>query len=806
MIRNYITVAIRNLLRYKGYSAINILGLSLGLATCIVIVRYVQDEFSVDGWHDKGDRIYRVIREARTGGEKDIGPGTSGALSGALKEFPEVEEAIRMWLWFTDVPKGDTKLRLRVCATDPETFKMFNFPFVKGSLETAFPNPNSIAITESAARRLFGDEDPVGKIIEVQSNHHGGERTITSVLKDLPNNTTIRFDYVASTVFSEQAKQVWSEWLPTGGFRPVNTYFLLREGATIESVASKVQGIIDRHFPTEVAKTNSYHLQPFNHIYLYSKADYGFDWYGDIDRVYQFAAIAFLVLAIGCINFTNLATARSAGRAKEVGLRKVSGAVRGQLLGQFLGESIVTAFIALVVGLVIVLLALDSFNAFFNKQLDIDMIQDPLLGIALLVVAVVVGCAAGLYPALYLSSFEPTETLKGTFRSGTRGQMIRKGLVILQFAISVVLIIGTGVIAQQMEYIRNKDLGYNMEQIVIVPLFWTDQESKSVGNRLADRYVAIKQAFLNHPNVIEATAYRWWLGWGGGITRNVKVEGHEDTDFRMPVLEVDDDYLDVFQIELLKGRNFDLDTFPSDTSGVFIVNESAVKSFGWDDPIGKQFTWIDREISGTVIGVVKDFNYGPLTDRVAPASLTVNTRQFYNLGVRVKAEGFEETTAHFKRLWGEFVDKTFPYEHTLWDEQFEQMYFAERRVQSLTLLGSGTAILLACMGLFGLASFAMAERRKEIGVRKSVGASVPGILVLVSKEFMVMVGIASLIAAPLAWWMMDGWLNRFAYRMELGIGVFVMGALLTMAVAQVTVLYHALGAARTDPVKALRYE
>lgn len=807
MVKSYVTVALRNLLRHKGYAAINIFGLAIGLATCVLIVRYIQDELSVDAWHAKGDRIYRVVREARTGDEKDTRPSTSGALAQAVKAFPEVEMAVRFWGWFAAIEKENEKLEFRVAVTDPAFFEMFDFPFLKGNHEAAFSDPSGIAMTESGARRLFDKDDPIGKTVSVISNHHGGERTVAAVLKDVPLNSTIQFDLVATQISSMEGKYVWEDWQPTGGFRPVQTYILVREGADVDALETKINGLIDQHFSPEVAKVNRYYLQPLNRIYLYSKQDFDLPWYSDINRVYQFGAIAFLVLAIGCINFTNLATARAAGRAKEVGLRKVTGAVRSQLMGQFLGESIVTATIALVAGMIVVLLVIGDFNAFFEKQLDVDLVDDPLLGVGLLAVALVVGCAAGLYPALFLSSFEPTETLKGTFRAGSRGQAIRKGLVVLQFSISIVLIIGTGVIYQQMDYIRNKDLGYNMEQIVIVPIFWTDQESKRGDElRLADRYVSIKQAFLNHPNAIEATAYRWWLGWGGGIIRNVKAEGHEHTDWRMPVLEVDDDYIDVFQMTLVQGRKFDLDAFPSDTTGAFILNESAVKAFGWDDPVGRQFNWIDRGIEGTVVGVVRDFNYGPLTERVGPAALTVKPHQFYNLAVRIKTEGYENTVEHFKSVWEQFVDPSIPYDQTLWDEQFEEMYFAERRVQSLTLLGSGTAIALACMGLFGLASFAMAERRKEIGVRKSLGASVSSVLLLVSKEFMLMVAIAAVIAAPVAWSVMDGWLNRFAYRTELGIGVFVLGALLTMVIAQATVTYHALRAARTDPVKALRYE
>ena len=331
MFRNYLIIALRNLNRQKSFSAINILGLAIGLGTCFLIVLYIQDELSFDSWHAKGDRIYRVIRETRSGGQSDYLPYTSGALARALEQdFPEVEKAVRVITWSSvDVRLDEKKFEMGVCVADPELFEIFDFPFARGNLETAFPNPNAIAITESAAKRLFGDEDPIGKTITADSNHHGGERTITAVLKDVSHNSTLQFDYVSTGGFtSPGAKYVWENWIPTDGWRPVNTYFLLREGADPKALSAKLPEFIDRYMGAEIARTNAYHLQPLNRVYLYSRQDYNLDWYfGDIDRVYQFGAIAFLVLAIGCINFTNLTTAQSARRAHEVGLRKVSGRI-----------------------------------------------------------------------------------------------------------------------------------------------------------------------------------------------------------------------------------------------------------------------------------------------------------------------------------------------------------------------------------------------------------------------------------------------------------------------------------------------
>ena len=812
MFRNYLIIALRNLNRQKTFSAINILGLAIGLGTCILIVLYIQDELRFDGWHAKGDRIYRVMRETKAGGQSDYLPYTSGALARALeRDFPEVEKAVRVWGDRTNAILGEKNFSLTICIADPELFEIFDFPFVRGSLETAFPNPHAIAITESAAKRLFGDEYPIGKTITTEDNHHGGEYTITAVLKDVPRNSTLGYgeiDYIGTGEFtSKDSKYAWENWIPTNGWRPVNTYFLLREGADPKVLAEKFPAFIDRYMGAEIARTNAYHLQPLKRIYLYSRQDYNLDWYGDIDRVYQFGAIAFLVLAIGCINFTNLTTAQSARRAHEVGLRKVSGAYRSQLMGQFLGESVLTALVALVLALSAVKFVLPEFNAFFYKQLGLNLSSDPVLVIALIGIAVFAGLLAGVYPAFFLSAYQPTETLKGAFIAGSQGQWIRKGLVVAQFAISIILLASTGVIYQQLDYIRNKNLGFNMDQMFLIPIFVFDQNTKSE-QKLASRYATVKEAFLAHPNVLEATAYRWSLGWGGGLTRTIRAEGHEGTDWRMPLLEVDEDYLDVFQIGLVEGRKFDPIAFPTDTSKAFIINETAVARLGWDNPIGKSFEWVDRDRNrkGTVIGVVQDFHFSTLREEIGPIALTIRPHQFYVLGTRVKTEGLEETLAFFEKTWKQFAPADQPFEYMMWDQRFEDLYSAEQRAQALTSLSSGMAILLACMGLFGLAAFTVEQRVKEIGVRKVLGASVSNIVMLISQTFAIMVLVANLFAWPVAYFAMRSWLDGFAYRTDLSWWIFILSGAVALAIALFTVSFHALRAAVSNPMEALRHE
>ena len=464
-----------------------------------------------------------------------------------------------------------------------------------------------------------------------------------------------------------------------------------------------------------------------------------------------------------------------------------------------------------------IVFALPEFNAIFNRQLELNFLSDGFLSIGVLSITLFVGLIAGIYPALVLTSYQPTETIKGTFRGGSRGQWLRKGLVVAQFAISIGLIVGSGVIYRQFDYIRNAKLGFNVDQMVLMPLFVMDQFLLRKDDvKLADRYATIKQAFLDHPDALEATGYRQPIGRNAGIMRSVIPEGHDGQEWRMQVMEVDDDYIDVFRIEVAAGRKFDASAFPSDSSSAFILNETAVEQLGWDvnapagtadSPIGKTFAWIDveRDIQGSVIGVVKDFHYRTMKRTIGPLAMVFRTKQFYNLGVRVRPERMDAALAHFEKTWKQFLPDV-PFRYTFWDREFEWVYRQELRVQTLTLTASSIAILLACMGLFGLASHATEERRKEIGVRKSLGATVASVITLISREFALMVVLAAAVAIPVAYTIMQRWLDNFAHHTDLGPAAFLFAVTLTLTVAQITVTYHAWRAASTDPVLALRDE
>jgi putative ABC transport system permease protein len=818
MIRNYLTTAFRNILRHKAHTLISIVGLSIGIGTSILMLRYVQHELSYDAFHTKLDRIYRVMEKTRTKTETTHSRFICSALSAALRnDLPEVETAAHVRrIWVRMEANGKTLGGIRVAAAEQELFRILDIPFTVGSVEALFADPTAIAMREKTARRFFGNEDPIGKTVTITSADFGGERVVRALVKDQPN-TTLRFDYIQPT-------KTPGSW--TGGRG--NTYVLLREGADPNAAGTKLRGIVDQYHSPEIAKKRTYEFYPFSRVYLHMTRDYDmgfvYEAWGDINQVYQFSAIALLVLAISCINFTNLSIARSAARAREVGMRKVSGALRSQLAAQFLSESILIAFLSLGLALIALTFVLPEFNAFFRRRLQLDILSDPSLLLGVLSVTIAVGLMAGAYPAFVLASLQPTDTLKGTYRGNPHGQWIRKGLVVVQFAASIGLIVGSGVIYRQFDYIRSKDLGYSMDGMVHTNIFVADKFLKTSNDiRLADRYVTVKQAFLDHPDALEATAYKQDFGlttWG---KHSVILEGHEGEDWRIPIIEVDDDFIDLMKIDIVAGRKFDGEAFPSDHASAysdhsvgFILNETAVSHFGWtleappgtaDSPIGKSFTWVMRrgDIKGSVIGVTKDFHYLPLTENIGPMALAFRTKSFFNLSIRYREGALDAVVAHMEKTWKSFAPNK-PFWHWFWRKDLEQGYRQERRTQALALVASCIAIFLACVGLYGLASHATGERRKEIGVRKTLGATVTSIIILVSREFTVMVLLAAAVAVPVAYTIMRGWLDNFAYRTDLGPEAFVLGATLTLVVAQLTVSYHVWRAATADPVVALRDE
>jgi putative ABC transport system permease protein len=808
MLRNYLTIAVRNLLRHKGYSAINIAGLAIGMTCCILIFLLIQNELSYDRFHKKADRIYRVIQERRSqGGTTSFDIGTPGALGPALRVyFPEVQETVRTWLQVVPVEYEGKTLDSQICLADKSLFDVFTFPFVKGESQTAFTNPSAAVITEDMSRRLFGDADPIGKVLAVHQFNFPGQFIVTGVLKTPPDNSTIQFDFlVIDPNRSEETRLRWQEWLPTESWRPVTTYVLLPEGYDPKKLEQKLPDFAAPYLGPKAAPNTTYHLQPLTRIHLYSQQDYGINRYGDIGQVYLLSAIAAFILLIACINFMNLSTARSASRAKEVGIRKVVGAYRRQLIRQFLGESVLLAFLAMLMAMGLAELTLPAFNTLIGRPLPPDANSYIALLPGLIGVTLLTGLLAGCYPAFCLSAYQPVETLKGILRSGTKGAQFRKALVVFQFAISVFLIISTFVIHDQITYMLNKNLGFDTEHVVLLPIFAQDQQMvEDLDKRLSARYKMVKQEFLKHPGVLNASAFRFMpvIG-GGGMVRSIQPEGAQGTSWQIPVEEVDESFFDTFGIKLVSGRTFSPGV-RSSFAPEFIINETAAKQFGWTDPIGKKITWVDHGF-GTIIGVVKDYHFAPLNQRIGPMIFMTRTGLFAWLGLKVRGNGLPETIRFLEKTWKRFVPDQ-PFVCRFLDETLNQMYQSERRLRRISGVSSALAILVACLGLFGLAAFSAEQRTKEVGIRKVLGASIANIVLLLSRDFVKFVAVANLIAWPVAYYVMNGWLQNFAYRVGLGIWTFVLGGILVLIIALVTVSVQAVKAARANPVDALRYE
>ena len=800
MVKNYFMVAIRNLLRYKVYSLINVLGLAVGMACCVLILLFVQHELRYDTFHEQSDRIYRVVRETRgVSGAGSFHPGTSGLLAGALvQDLPEVEKATRVMIngniW---VRYGDDGFSQTFCVADPEMLEMFDFPLIKGNVETALQNRFSVLVTEETAQKYFGEEDPVGKVITAEGRYHGGDYTITGVLKNVPEYSSLQFDFLSATVHQEIPLTAWEQWQPNTSWRPVRTYVLLRASATGDGVPSKLSDLMTKYMGEEVSRLNTYALQPLTRMHLYSEVDYGFPGGGDITRVIIFASIAFFILMIACINFMNLSTARSVNRAREVGLRKVVGASKGQLVRQFLGEAVLLSCLALVLTLGLVELALPYLNDVTGYALTLGVAESGVLWMGLLGIGVFVGLLAGCYPAFFLSSFLPVQVLKGQVKTGKKGVGLRKGLVVFQFAISVVLIVGTVVVQNQMVFVENKKLGFEKEQVVVLPLFNTDRS-------LNARYQTVKQAFLEHPNVLKASASNSTMAWWGGAFQTVYPEGAVGNEWQMRILGVDEDFLNTYEIELVAGRNFSSE-ITTDATEAYILNETAVKQLGWDDPIGKSFEWAYWKRKGIVVGVVKDFHNRSLKEPILPFAMCMWQDKYNLLSLKIRSDNMLETMAFLEKTWQQFIPDR-PFAATFMDEYLSRIYQSEKVFKDIFQIFAALAIFVACLGLLGLMSFTVTQRTREIGVRKVLGASVGGIIALLTGEFVRLILLANLIAWPVAYYVMDQWLATFAYRIDLGVGVFLLGGVLTWGIAFLAICIQTWRAARANPVDALRYE
>ncbi|MDE2828720.1 MAG: ABC transporter permease, partial [Gemmatimonadota bacterium] len=791
MIKNYLTVAIRNLMRHKLYTSINVLGLAIGLACGILILLYIQQEFAVNRAHTLGDRIYKVIREERST-QTTYSSGTSGALGPVLKEtFPEVETTVRIWRWTVSVQYGERKDRYLLALVDDNFLDVFDFPLIKGDLETAFRTPYSVVITDDMAQHLFGDIDPMGQTLSIDSRSFPGEYTVTGIVKAPHLSSGFYFQILSTTIPSvEETQEVWTMWRPTQSWRPVNTYVLLKVGQNAESLQAKMQSLIvqylgdevaaenksrwphyplqpliKQHIGNDVASKNTYHLQPLHRVYLYGESDFNPTADSPVQHIYMLAAIGLILVVIACVNFTNLATARAVTRKREVGVRKVVGAHRPQLMVQFLSESLLLTCSALLIALALVELCLPLFNQFVRGDLHLNAATVIIGTPAVLALTVLVGLLAGWYPAFYLSSFRPVTALKSSASSSPGSTGLKKGLVVFQFGMSILLVICTLVVYQQLKFIETKDMGFARDHIVSLPIFVPDFSGEpNPQKRLSARHQMVKQVFLEHPNILSASALRYEITGYSGRLRLAWPDGDRTKEQTFRINEVDDSFFETFEIPVLRGRAFSADV-ASDTSQAIILNETAVRLLGWeDDPIGKQIVLPAYDnLSLTVIGVVKDYHNLTLREEIAPMGFLARWKMFYSLALRIRPENTAQTLSFLETQWKRFVPDA-PFEYHFLDELIDWIYFNEQLTGKMLGIFSLLAIFVACLGLFGLAAFMVQSRTKEIGVRKVLGASTPHLVMLLSREFIFLVLLANLIAWPTAYYLMRDWLSGFAYQ------------------------------------------
>jgi len=800
MIRNYIKVAYRNFVRGKLYSMINVIGLAIGITCSIMIYLYVSDELSFDRFHSKADRIYRVteIYEANDGTGERSSSVPFPVMDALQLDYPGViEHSVRLFNFQAPTiavayELGDKEFNERNFFFADSTYaKVFDLDLVKGDPATALNNPNSVVITESTAKRYFLNEEPIGKLLRVQAR---ADLVVTGVMKDIPLNTHFRPDFLAS--FST-VREFYGGQYPRGWFwNPCWTYVLLTEGTNPETLAATFPKFVDKHFPDAFKKDVTMKLQALTDIHLRSHLEYEISPNGKESNIYLFSGVAIFVLLIACINFMNLSTARSINRSKEVGMRKAAGSSRGQLVFQFMLESILMSMLAVVLSAMVAFISTPWFNSFAQKDLVFDLTQPQLL-LAIGLLGLVVGFLSGVYPAFLLTSFNPIKALKSGAQQ--KGLNFRKVLVVAQFTISIVLIIATGVAMSQLNFLQKDEVGFRKDQVILVPVMRTP---------IGRQYQAFVDEAMRNKSILSMTTMEEVLG-SKFQTANYTFEGME-REALFARLNVRHDFLKTFEIPLLAGRDYSRES-PTDDSLALVVNETLVRGLGWtpEQAIGKPFSY--GRFRGQIIGVAKDFNFQSKHAPIGPLVLHLNTFPgAFNLflkymAVRLDGETANEGIQATADLWGKMIPSK-PFEYLFLDSELENLYKSESNLSKVTAIFSALAILVACLGLFGLASFNAEQRRKEIGIRKVLGSSIPQILILVFSDYAKLLLAAVLIACPLAYAGLSYWLSSFAYRIDMPVLIYVAASLTTILIALFSVSYNSVSVARSNPVDSLRYE
>lgn len=810
MLKNYFTIAFRNLLRQRIYTIINIIGLATGIASCLMIVMFVANEFSYDRFHSKHERIYKIGLERKYPTHSTLYAVIPHSYGDAIQsDFAEVEQVVKFGGPFNNDgvrykdDKGEEKVFEEnfVCSADSNFFSVFDYKILKGNPEKPFTKSTDMVVTESTAAKYFGTTDPIGKVLRI----FGNDFTVSAVCADVPENSHLQFDFLLPW-----NNQVFGRGENFTGFN-AHIYLLLKPENNPGALEAKFPKMVDTYAAAQIERNLGkswadykkegngyrYFLQPLKDIHLdpihiEAKIKPG----GNLNYVYFLACIAVLVLVIACINFMNLATARSAGRAREVGVRKSLGSKKGQLVNQFLLESILVSIISTLIAVLIIYLVLPAFNSLTGKHLLFTF--SPLVIMGLMVVTISVGVLAGIYPAFVLSAFNPVTVLKGNFSSGQQNTLLRNSLVVFQFVVSIILIVGTITVGKQMKFMAQKSLGYDKDQLIVIDRVFTLRENR--------------QAFLNELEKIpqvEKTACSFALLGGGrtgdyfGETWTAAGSSEIHTSKSMAI---DDDFSAMIGFELVSGNFFSRET--NDSLSI-MLNETAVRVFELENPIGKKLKQPRGEgfIEYTIVGVIRDFNFQTLHDNITP--LTIRSSESFGGGglyayVRVKSNDFNQTLLALEEKWKQFSPQ--PFKYFFLDENIAQQYKSEKQAGDVFKVFSFLAIIIACVGLFGLAAYTSSLRTKEIGVRKVLGASVPGVVMLLSKDFTRLILIAFVLAVPLGWYIMDSWLQDFAYRIDIGVEVFLLAGVLALLIGWLTVSYQSIKAAIMNPVQALRNE
>lgn len=810
MLKNYFKIAWRNLTKYKFISFISLFGLAVGLTCCLLILTYILNELSYDKHNENADRIYRVTRSFNNAdGMVTLKLGTVAPPFGPLlkNDFPDIEKVTRVY------PDRKTPLRYKekifnesnVFWADENFFDVFTVKSVKGNPAKALTDPYSVMLSEEMATKYFGTEDPMNQTIRYNNQYNF---KVTGVYKALPENAHFHPEILLSfntlkdsAVYGEQ--NLRNDW----GNNSFFTYLLMPKGYPVQNMETLFPAFVDRHMdhkdydgqnPSKFTKLS---LQKLTSIHLYSHTDYEAEENGDIKRVYIFSAIALFILLIACINYMNLSTARSALRAREIGIRKVVGAGKQELIFQFLSESVIIAWIAIVIAIALLYFLLPWLNSISGQHLSIDILLKWQILLPLFLTPFFVGLVSGIYPALFMSSFQPVKTLKGIFKVGGSNISLRKALVVVQFSISIILIIATAVVFQQLRFMQKTALGYDREQVITMPY----------AGALNNKYEAFRNELLqdkNIKNVSRSSRIPTGRLLDSQNAYTFSGDSAQPVNAEIKFLAADYDFVPSYGVQVVAGRNFSRN-YGTDTAG-FIINEAAAKILGWkssQDAVGKKFRY--SSIDGLIIGVIGDFHFESMHQKIVPLVLVMPSSfigNFYNnLSVKISGNNVAETLEKVKKTWGSYLPEV-PYEYTFLDDNYEKLYKSEQRQGSIFTIFACIAILIACLGLFGLSAFTISQRIKEIGIRKILGAGIPQIVSMISKDFLKLVVVAAIIAFPVAWYAMNRWLLDFAYRVDIPWWVFLIAGCLAALIAFITISFQTVKAAISNPVKSLRME